>query len=54
VTALDLQPYRVGELAIELLVQRIAGDEANPRHILVPVELRVRGSTQRRSRSLVS
>lgn len=54
VTALDLQPYRIGELAIELLVRRIAGDEAAPRHLVVPVEIRVRGSTQRRSRALPS
>lgn len=47
ITALDLRPYRVGEIAIEMLMSCIAGDETTQRHVIVPAEIRERASTQR-------
>ena len=47
ITALDLKPQRIGELAVELLVARLAGDRAASRHVLVDTEILERGSTER-------
>jgi len=40
--------YRLGQEAFARLAERIAGDRSPPREDVLPVELRVRGSTRRR------
>lgn len=45
VTALNLNPERIGETAARLLIERLRGDPAPARHVLVPARIRERRST---------
>jgi DNA-binding LacI/PurR family transcriptional regulator len=47
ITALDLKPKRIGEIAIELLIARVGGDTTPSRHVVVDAEIVERGSTAR-------
>lgn len=49
VTALDLKPDRIGARAIELLVGLVEDQPIAERHALIPVELQLRASTDRRA-----
>ncbi|HEX6444152.1 MAG TPA: LacI family DNA-binding transcriptional regulator [Streptosporangiales bacterium] len=44
-TAVKQPTYEIGCRAAELLLDRVAGDDAPPRHLVLPAELVVRGST---------
>ncbi len=49
VTALSLHPDKIGSLAVDLLVEYLAGDPAAPvRHAIVDAEIALRESTARR------
>lgn len=43
-TCVERPPRRIGELAIETLLSRLAGDTSPPRSLIVPADLRVRRS----------
>jgi DNA-binding LacI/PurR family transcriptional regulator len=47
ITALNLQPQRIGRLAVETLVGLVDGREPAERHAVVPTRLISRGSTRR-------
>ncbi len=47
ITALELNPRRIGETAAELLVDRIEGDPPADRHVIVPTTVAHRASTAR-------
>ncbi|HEU4657382.1 MAG TPA: LacI family DNA-binding transcriptional regulator [Capillimicrobium sp.] len=53
-TALGLQPERIGQLAVELLVDLVEGREPARHHLHVPTRVIARGSTRRRQRAAVS
>jgi DNA-binding LacI/PurR family transcriptional regulator len=53
-TALALQPERIGRLAVQLLVDLVEGREPDDRQLLVPTRVIARGSTRRRSGGAVS
>jgi LacI family transcriptional regulator len=44
VTVVRTNPYRLGQLAVELAFDRIDGNDGKPRRLVVPVELVTRGS----------
>jgi DNA-binding LacI/PurR family transcriptional regulator len=47
-TALNLHPQRIGELAVDLLVRLVEGRPPSQPHLFVPTRLIPRGSTRRR------
>jgi DNA-binding LacI/PurR family transcriptional regulator len=47
ITALDLRPRHVGELAIDLLVEQVERRDAEPRRLTIPAAIIERGSTRR-------
>lgn len=49
ITALRLDPRRIGQTAAELLIERIEGEAWAHRHVVLPTELAERGSTARRA-----
>lgn len=44
VTVVRTNPYRIGQVAAELIFSRIAGDQRPPQRIVLPVDLVARGS----------
>ncbi len=47
ITALQLDPRRVGQIAAELLIERIEGVGDHPRHVVLPTAFAERASTAR-------
>jgi LacI family transcriptional regulator len=47
VTVIAHDPVRMGELGVELLLDRLAGREGSPRRVLMPTRLLARGSGER-------
>jgi LacI family transcriptional regulator len=51
-TTVRVQHYKGGRESAELIVELMRGSHAEPKHIVLPVEIVIRGSTQRNVRAL--
>src|SRR5579863_3767503 len=49
VTVVRTDPYRIGQVAAQLAFSRIDGDERPPQRVMLPVDLIMRGSGERRA-----
>jgi LacI family transcriptional regulator len=49
-TTIDQSPYQMGKTAGEMLLQRIRGKRKNPKRVVSPSRLIVRGSTAKVNR----
>jgi DNA-binding LacI/PurR family transcriptional regulator len=46
ITALDLKPERIGQIAVDLLIERLGNGDTGGHHVLVDAEIRERASTR--------